>query len=81
MNTVERILIDMNNMRRRQLFAKRIRQRINRLNIDQRELARRAGISEVTLSRYIQCHRVPSMEIIDRIAAALECTPGDLLNE
>lgn len=70
----------MNIEERKRLFAKRIRQRINRLNIDQRELARRADISEVTLSRYIQCHRLPSLDIVDRIAAALECEPEELLD-
>jgi transcriptional regulator with XRE-family HTH domain len=70
----------MTEMEYRQLFAKRIRQRINRLNIDQRELARRAGISEVTLSRYIKCRRKPTFDIVNKIAYALECEPGDLIN-
>lgn len=70
----------MNEMEYRQLFAKRIRQRINRLNIDQRELARRAGISEVTLSRYIQCRRKATFDMVKKIAQALECEPSDLID-
>ena len=35
------------------LFIKRVRERMHILHIDQRELARRANISEVTISRYI----------------------------
>ena len=70
----------MTEMEFRQLFAKRIRQRINRLNIDQRELAKRADISEVTLSRYIRCRRKPTIDIVNKIAYALECEPGDLIN-
>ena len=70
----------MTEMEFRQLFAKRIRQRINRLNIDQRELARRAGISEVTLSRYIHCTRKPTIDIVKKLAQALECEPSDLID-
>lgn len=62
------------------LFAKRIRRRITALDIDQREVARRAGITEVSLSRYIKGVRKPSYDIVIRIAQALECTPGYLLD-
>lgn len=64
----------------KQLFAKRIRQRIVAININQRELARRAGLTEVALSRYITCSRKPTYDIVIRIAQALECNPGDLIN-
>ena len=70
----------MTEMEFRQLFAKRIKQRINRLNIDQRELARRADISEVTLSRYIRCRRKPTIDIVKKLAQALECEPSDLID-
>lgn len=63
-----------------QLFAKRIKRKMVPLHIDQRELARRAGISEVTLSRYIKCRRKPTYDIVIRIAQALECPPGDLID-
>ena len=63
-----------------QLFAKRIRRRIVALHIDQRELARRAGITEVTISRYIKCQRKPTFDNVVRIAQALECRPGDLID-
>ena len=64
----------------RELFAKRIRRRIVALNIDQRELARRAGIRESTLSMYIKFHRKPTYDIVIRLAQALECKPGDLID-
>ena len=64
----------------RLLLAKRIRQRIVALHIDQRELARRAGITEASLTRYIKCQRKPTYDIVIRIAQALECTPGCLLD-
>lgn len=64
----------------RQLFAKRIRQRIVALHIDQRELARRAGLTEATISKYIKCHRKPTYDNVIRIAQALECSPGYLID-
>lgn len=62
------------------LFAKRIRRRIIALHIDQRELAKRAGITEVALCRYIKCHRKPTYDVVIRIAQALECKPSDLID-
>ena len=62
------------------LFAKRIKCRLKFLNIDQRELAKRSGLTEVTVSRYIHGRRKPSTTIVVRIAQALECSPGDLIN-
>lgn len=64
----------------RQLFAKRISRRLVALNIDQRELAKRSGLSEATVSRYIKGWRKPTYDIVIRIAQALECEPGDLIN-
>lgn len=64
----------------RLLFAKRIRCRIVALDINQRELARRAGITEVTLCRYIKGHRKPTYDIVIKLAKALECTPNDLID-
>ena len=64
----------------KQLFAKRIRRRIIALDIDQRELARRAGIRESTLSMYITQRRKPTYDIVIRIAQALDCEPGELIN-
>lgn len=63
-----------------QLFAKRIKRKMVPLHIDQRELAKRAGITEVTLSRYLNCQRKPTYDIVIRIAQALECSPGELIN-
>lgn len=62
------------------LFIKRVRERMHILHIDQRELARRANISEVTISRYINGTRIPRIDILVKIAQALECRPGDLIN-
>ena len=64
----------------RQLLSKRIRCRLNILHIDQRELARRTGLSEATISKYIKCHRKPTYDNVIRIAQALDCSPSDLID-
>ena len=64
----------------KKLFAKQIRRRITALNIDQRELARRAGLTEVTVSRYIKGDRKPTYDIVIRLAQSLECEPSYLID-
>lgn len=63
-----------------QLLAKRIKRKMVPLHIDQRELARRAGITEASLSRYMKGQRKPTYNIIVKIAQALECRPGELID-
>lgn len=62
------------------IFSKRIKRKLVSLGIDQRELAKRAGISEVSLSRYMSGYRKPTYDIIIRIAQALHCSPGELID-
>lgn len=64
----------------RQLFSKRIKIRLRTLHIDQRELARRSGLTDVTISRYVKCYRKPTYDNVVRIAQALECSPGYLID-
>ena len=64
----------------RQHFAKQIRRRIVALRIDQRELARRSGLTEATISKYIKCYRKPTYDNVIRIAQALECSPSYLID-
>lgn len=64
----------------RQEFTKRIKRRLRALNISQRELAKRTGISEITISRYIKCHRKPTYDDVIRMAQALECKPSFLID-
>lgn len=61
-------------------FAKQIKRRMRAIGIDQREIARRAGITEVSMSRYINGTRKPTYDIVIKIAQALECSVGYLLD-
>ena len=54
-------------------FARRIRRKMVAKHMNQRELARIAGIHEVTLSRYICCTRTPPIHIVCKLAIALDC--------
>lgn len=47
--------------------------------MDQEMLARAAGVSRNTISKYINCKATPSAYIVFRLAAALRCSPNELL--
>jgi transcriptional regulator with XRE-family HTH domain len=50
------------------IISKRLNILISENNINQRELAEKTGISEVTISRYINGQRIPTVENLVRIA-------------
>jgi putative transcriptional regulator len=43
------------------------------------ELAGKAGMQQVTLSRILHGKHAATMNTIDKICGALECQPGDIL--
>lgn len=61
------------------VLSKNVKRRMVALHINQKEIAKRAGITEVTISRYIHGHRKPTIDILYKIAKALECSIDDLL--
>lgn len=48
--------------------------------MDQTMLAEASGISGTTISKYINCKATPSAYALYRLAAALNCSPNDLLS-
>jgi transcriptional regulator with XRE-family HTH domain len=50
------------------------------LGINDSEFANRVGWTRQQVSQYMNRHRVPSLENIDRIAEALETTPAWLIS-
>lgn len=64
----------------KKIFTKRIKCRLRALHIDQRELARRAGLTDAAVSRYMKGYRKPTYDIVIRLAQALECSAGDLID-
>ena len=62
-------------------FARRIESTMQTQGIHtQRELSERSGISEVSMSRYMNGERVPKITSIIRIANALMVTPSYLVD-
>ena len=58
----------------------RIAELLTQYNMSQRELADKAGITEVSMSRYIKGDRVPKGTTLANIATALHTTTDFLLN-
>jgi DNA-binding XRE family transcriptional regulator len=59
-------------------FSIRLRKMIDVRGIPQNELAQQAGISPLTLSRYVNGRTTPNLYIADRIAKALDCSLDEL---
>lgn len=70
----------MTEMELRKLFAKRIKRKLITKHMKQIDLAERSGIPKQTISRYINCERKPTYDIVLKIAHALDCTAGDLID-
>ena len=63
----------------KQQIASRIINAMNRNGISQRQLADATGMTEVTISRYVKGKRIPSAEILGRIADVLGVTTDYLI--
>ena len=63
------------------MLGDKIEARRKMLGISQKELAQRAGITEASLSRYINNARLPKTEYLKKIADALHTTTDFLLGK
>jgi transcriptional regulator with XRE-family HTH domain len=61
------------------LFAKRLRDRAQQLNLSDAEVARRAGLAERRYGHYVRSTHEPDYATLVRICEALDVTPNDLL--
>lgn len=57
----------------RESMRRRIEFELKRKNMSQKDLATRLGVSEVTVSRWLNGERDPSIETLNRIAGELGC--------
>lgn len=62
-----------------QALVRNVRLRLKELRIPQAELARRAGCPNSYVSNVLHGKRVPGLDVIDRLAEALETTTPELL--
>ena len=70
----------MTEMEMRELLAKRIRVKLIHKHMKLIDLSEATGISQDSLTRYMRCRRKPPYDVIIRIAQALGCDPGELIN-
>lgn len=66
-------------MQIRETFSKNVKKYMLYKRISQRELARRAGISETTLSRILNCLLTPGIKSIVNLSLALDVKVDKLL--
>ena len=62
-----------------ELFIKRLQSLLDEKDLNQKELAKKVGVTEVTISRYMNGERKPRVEIANKIAAVLNTTTDYLL--
>lgn len=60
-------------------IANRIINALNRTGVSQRQLADATGMTEVSISRYVKGKRIPSAEILGKIADVLGVTTDYLI--
>lgn len=60
-------------------IAQKIEEILENLNMTQKELARKCGVTEATISRYLSGARSPRGEILSKIASVLEVSTDYLL--
>lgn len=60
-------------------FSDKVHSQLRKNRMVQYELAKAAGISERTLSRYLTYRSIPSINTVYRIAEILNCTVDDLM--
>lgn len=65
----------------RKLFSKRLRHYMWIRDMSQAELAKKSGVSQTCVSRYLSGLRTPSGYCMAKLAAALGCSVGDLTRE
>ncbi len=63
----------------RETFSENVKKYMRYKRISQRELARKAGISETTLSRILNCLITPGIKSIVNLSLALDVTVDKLL--
>lgn len=61
-------------------FANNLVDLMRETNVNQRELADRAGLSEGTVSKYIHKQQLPGVKALINMAYVLDCSLDDLMD-
>jgi DNA-binding Xre family transcriptional regulator len=62
-------------------FAERLFRRMRVMHITQEELAKLTGISQVTISKYVNAKAMPNGINLSRLARVLECSVSELIDQ
>ena len=62
------------------IFSNRVRDRLEDLNMTQRDLGDSIGVSPVMMSRYMNGQIIPKISTIINIAKILNCSVSDLVD-
>lgn len=65
----------------RKIFSKNLTRKLRNFGMTQDELSYITGISQVTISKYINCKATPSTYNVRKIAKALKCSVSELMYE
>lgn len=76
---VKRVDMDLTEHQSRIELSRRIYNRMRKLGITQYELAAMTGLTEVSISRYMNCKSSPTYFTLSKIAKALNCGLDDLV--
>ena len=68
-------------MKEKMVFKKNLRRLLEQNNLNQAEFAKKIGVTEATVSRYVNGNRIPSTKIIGKIMKTLDCTYDELFEE
>ena len=62
------------------IFAANLKSDMERVGINQRELARKTGLSDATISTYLNRQRMPGIKAVLNISYALGIDASDLID-
>ena len=63
----------------RLMFSKNLVRKLKNLGMSHDTLSALTGISQVTISKYVNCKATPSGSSISKLTKALKCTVGELV--
>lgn len=72
---------ELSEMEWRSMFSKNLLRKMRNVGMTQDELSYITGISQVTISKYINCKTTPGTYNVRKIANALKCSIGELIYE
>ena len=68
-------------MKDKLIFKKNLKRLLEQNNLNQAEFAKKIGVTEAAVSRYINGSRIPSTKIVGKIIKTLNCSYSELFEE